>query len=148
MLEKIITSLFIDTESKNDINFLKNVDFFKKFNIWQLKKILAIIYKKDYLKGEIIYNKGEEAKLFCILKMGQVELLNNENKKDIYPNNIFGERALMCDNELYSDTAKVSVKSRVYIIHKYDLEALMDDDTKIGFKIAKMLLYNLYNEVK
>lgn len=148
MFKKMLVNIFIDTEIRNDIKFLENINFFNKFTTWQLKKIITIIYKKEYLKGEVIYNKGEDAKLFCILKNGKVELADEKDIKILEPNDIFGQKSLMCDSAVYLNTAKVVEKSIVYVIHKYDFERLMSEDTKIGFKISKILLANLYNKVK
>ncbi|MDD2523424.1 MAG: cyclic nucleotide-binding domain-containing protein [Endomicrobiia bacterium] len=148
MFKKMLINIFIDTEIKNDIKFLENIKIFNKFTVWQLKKIISIIYKKEYLKNEVIYNKGEEAKLFCILKNGKVELYDEKDKKNVEINDVFGQKFLMCDSEIYVNTAKVIEKSVVYIIHKYDFERLMSEDTKIGFKITKILLDNLYNKVQ
>ncbi len=145
MFKKIITGLFIDKEIKKDAAFLKDAVFFNNFTISQLKKILAIVYKKDYLNGEIIYDKNEDAKLFCILYSGEVELSNDKTKKNIAVNEVFGKMPLTGQNDLYSQTAKSIGKSRVWIIYKDALEELMNSDAKIGFKITKILLRNLHN---
>lgn len=145
MLKKMFVNIFINTEIRNDMEFLSGINFFSKFTAWELKKIINIIYKKEYLKGEIIYGKGEDAKLLCILKTGKVELFDGEDKKKLETNDIFGQKSLMNDNAVYINTATALEKSLVFVIYKYDFERLMSDDAKIGFKVAKMLLDNLYN---
>ncbi|MEA5001613.1 MAG: cyclic nucleotide-binding domain-containing protein [Endomicrobiaceae bacterium] len=145
MLKKIFVKLFVNTEIKDDIEFLSNISFFSKLTSWELKKVISIMYKKEYLKGEVIYNKGEDSKLFCILKKGKVELFDGKDKKNLEANDIFGQKSLMNENAVYANTATVQEKSLVYIIYKYDFERLMAADTRIGFKIAKILLDNLYD---
>ncbi len=146
MIKKIFSFLFFDKEIKEDVLFLKKIDVFKTFTLWQLKKITTVLFKRTYLKNEIIYNKNEETKLICLLKSGKIELFDGQNKSYILPNSKFGKKFMFCCDDRYSETAKASEESEVYIIHKDDLESLMSSDTNIGFKITKMLLEILYNK--
>lgn len=145
MFKKIFSFLFFDKEIKKDVLFLKNIDVFKAFNVWQLKKITTILFRRTYLKNEIVYNKNEEARLICLLKSGKIELDDGQSKKYILPYTNFGKQYLLCCDDRYEETAKVTEKSEIYIIHKEDLETLMNNDTNIGFKITKMLLEILYD---
>jgi len=72
-------------------------------------------------------------------------LFDGKDKKNLEANDIFGQKSLMNENAVYANTATVQEKSLVYIIYKYDFERLMAADTRIGFKIAKILLDNLYD---
>ena len=145
MFKKIFSFLFLDKEIREDILFLKKIDVFKMFNVWQLKKITTILFRRTYLKNETVYNKNEDARLICLLKSGKVELDDGQNKKYVLPYTKFGKRYLLCCDDRYEETAKVAEKSEIYIIHKEDLETLMNNDTNIGFKITKILLEILYD---
>ena len=124
MIKKIFSFLFFDKEIKEDVLFLKKIDVFKTFTLWQLKKITTVLFKRTYLKNEIIYNKNEETKLICLLKSGKIELFDGQNKSYILPNSKFGKKFMFCCDDRYSETAKASEESEVYIIHKDDLAHL------------------------
>jgi CRP/FNR family transcriptional regulator len=146
MLKKLISFIFLDKEIKNDVVFLKQIDAFKMFTQWQLKKITTVLYKRLYLKNEYIYKKGEPAKIVYLLKSGKVELSDGKTKNIVEPNTMFGERSLLCASDVYLKDAKSIEKSELYMIHKEDLESLMERDTGIGYKIIKVLLENFYNK--
>lgn len=146
MLKDWLSFIFLDKEIKEDVSFLKKTDTFKMFNTWQLKKITTILYKRTYSKNEFVYKKGEPAKLVCFLKRGQIELFDDMNKITVEINKLFGERSLLCANDFYLKNARAIEKSEVYIIHKEDLENLMEKDTNIGFKIVKSLLEKIYDK--
>lgn len=146
MLKKWLYFLFLDKEIKEDVEFLKKIDSFKMFTTFQLKKITTILYKRVYSKNEFVYKKGEPAKMVCLLKSGEIELFDETNKTIVETNKIFGERSLLCANDFYLKNARATKKSEIYIIHKEDLENIMEKDTSIGFKIVKSLLEKVYDK--
>ena len=146
MLKNLLCFLFLDKEIKEDVEFLKKTDSFKMFTIWQLKKITSILYRRTYSKNEFVYKKGEPAKMVCLLKSGEIELFDETNKAIVETNEFFGERSLLCANDFYLKNARATKKSEVYIIHKEDLENIMEKDTKIGFKIVKSFLEKVYDK--
>ncbi len=146
MLKNLISFIFLDKEIKNDVAFLKLIDTFKMFTQVELKKITTILYKRIYLKNEYIYKKGEPAKIVYLLKSGKVELSDGKTKNIVEPNTMFGERSLLCASDVYLKDAKSVEKSELYMIHKEDLESLMEREPGIGYKIIKVLLENLYDK--
>lgn len=147
MLKKILLAIFLDKEIKEDVLFLKKIDAFKTFNVWQLKKFTTILYRRTYLKNELVYKKGEPAKLVCLLRSGKIELLDGKIKSIVEPNMLFGERSLLCANDFYLKDARAMEKSDVCIIHKEDLENIMEKDTSIGYRIVKSLLEKIYDKI-
>lgn len=123
MTKNIIEKIFKDADVINDLKFLKNLDFFKNFSDKQLNRIIQIIYKKNYMKGEILYNCGEEAKMFFILKYGKAELdcagknISVQSGKFINSDNISTQ-------QFYTSQARASEDSLVYIIYKQEFEEL------------------------
>ncbi|WP_372518534.1 cyclic nucleotide-binding domain-containing protein [Candidatus Ruminimicrobiellum ovillum] len=146
MLKKLFSFIFLDREIKDDVIYLKKTDSFRMFTVRELKKITTILYRRTYMKNEILYKKDESAKLVCLLKSGKIELDDDKNKKYVETNKIFGKRFLFNSAEQYSDTAKAAEKSELYILHKEDLENLMEKDSSIGFKITRALLEDFYSK--
>ncbi len=148
MLKKLFAFIFLDREIRDTVSYLKKTDSFRMFTINQLKKITTILYRRTYSKNEILYKKNESAKLICLLQSGKIELFDEKEKKYVETNKIFGKKYLFNPNEQYSETAKAVENSEIYIIHREDLENLMEKDSSIGFKIAKVLLEDFYNKVQ
>lgn len=147
MLKKLFAFIFLDREIRDTVFYLKKTDSFRMFTINQLKKITTILYRRTYSKNEILYKKNESAKLICLLQSGKIELFDEKEKKYVETNKIFGKKYLFNPNEQYSETAKAMENSEIYIIHREDLENLMEKDSSIGFKIAKVLLEDFYSKV-
>lgn len=147
MIKNIARDIFIDFEFKNDINFLKTIGFFKQFDEKKLRKIIPIIYKKNYVKGEILYNCGEDVNIFFILKNGQIELSSDVGIKKVEPNQFFNQYEIE-SQKIYTSTAKVAEDSLVYIIYKQEFYDLFNTDTLIGFEKINKLFKKVKNVFK
>lgn len=133
MIKNIIKALFIDSEFKNDINFLRSIIFFKQFDIKKLRQIISIIYKKNYLKGEVLYNCGEDVKMFFILKDGQIELCSGAVTKKVLSGQFLNQYDIE-SQQTYTATAKVAEDSIVYIIYKQEFDNLFNTETVFIFE--------------
>lgn len=147
MIKNIITDIFIDFEFKNDRTFLKTIDFFKQFDEKKLRKIISIIYKKNYVKGEVLYNYGEDVKMFFILKNGLIEIYSDVGTKKVLPNQFFNQHDVE-SQKTYTSTANVVEDSLVYIIYKQEFYDLFNTDTLIGFEKINKLFKKVKNVFK
>ncbi|MDD5021059.1 MAG: cyclic nucleotide-binding domain-containing protein [Endomicrobiaceae bacterium] len=147
MIKNIIKGIFIDSEFENDRDFFKTIDFFKQFDEKQLSKIISIIYKKNYIKGEVLYNCGEDVKIFFILKRGEAELYSNTGTKKVSSNQFFNQTDVL-SQKMYTSTAKVTEDSLIYIIYKQEFYDLVNANTWIGFKKLKKLFKKVKNVFK
>ena len=102
------------------------------------------MYKKTYLQKEIIYKKGQEAKLLCIVRSGKIELDDDKNKKIINKRDLFGQKYAFSDNEVYTNTATALEDSNLFFMYKDDIEDLMKKDKAIGFNMLKRISKMLY----
>ena len=147
-ITNLILRIFVNKDLQKDILFLKSIDFFEELNTLQLKKILFHTYKKNYMQREIIYTKGQEANLFCIVRSGKIELDYDNKKQVIQKRNLFGKKYAFNDNEVYANTATALEDSEVFLIHKNDIELLMEKDKNIGFNMFKKISKMLYKREK
>ena len=147
-IKNLILKLFINTDLQKDILFLRSIDFFEELSISQLKKIRAHMYKKTYMSKEAIYKKGQEAKFFCVIRSGKIELDNGKDKQIIYKRNFFGQKFAFNDNEVYTNTATALEDTKVFLLYKDDVETLMEKDKNIGFRMFKKLLKMLYKRAQ
>ena len=147
-IKNLFLKLFINTDLQKDILFLRNIDFFEELNISQLKNIRTHMYKKTYLQKEIIYKKGEESKLLCVVRSGKIELDDGNNKRVIQKRGWFGQKYLFNGNEVYTNTATALEDSKIFFMYKNDIEDLMEKDKSIGFNMFKKILKMLYKREK
>lgn len=143
-ISNLILKFFIDTELQKDILFLKSIKFFNELSMLQLKKIRSHMYKKNYIQKEVVYKKGQEAKLFCIVKSGKIELNDGENKQIASKRDFFGQKYAFNVSEVYTNTATTLEDTELFLLYKDDIEELMEKDKNIGFKMFKQLLKILY----
>ena len=143
-IKNLILKLFVNTDLQKDILFLRSIDFFEELNISQLKKLRARMYKKTYLQKEVIYKKGQEAKLLCIVRSGKIELDDGKNKKIINKRDLFGQKYAFNDDEIYTNTAIALEDTNLFFMYKDDIENLMKKDKAIGFNMLKRISKMLY----
>jgi CRP-like cAMP-binding protein len=82
--------------------------------------------------------------LICIVKSGKIELNNNKNKQILQKRDLFGKKYLFNNNEVYPYTSIALEDSEIFLIHKDDIETLVEKDKSIGFKMFKHTLNMLY----
>ncbi len=143
-IKNLILKLFVNTDLQKDILFLRSIDFFEELNISQLKKLRSHMYKKTYLQKEVIYKKGQEAKLLCIIRSGKIELDDGKNKRIINKRDLFGQKYAFNDDEVYTNTATALEDTNLFFMYKDDIENLMKKDKAIGFNMLKRISKMLY----
>lgn len=143
-IKNLILKFFVNTDLQRDILFLRGMDFFEELSISQLKKLHTHMYKKTYLQKEIIYKKGQEAKLLCIVRSGKIELDDGKSKKIIYKRGLFGQKYAFNSDEVYTNTATALEDSKLFFMYKDDIETLMKKDNSIGFNMFKKISKVLY----
>jgi CRP/FNR family transcriptional regulator len=135
LLKKILNFLFIDSSLKNDIGFLKNVSLFQYLSDRELARIALIIFKKDYLEGEVIFEPHQESEIVYIVHKGQIKLSNEQ----IIEEGMATEESCLVIAKKHILSAKALKSSRLYLIYKVRLNDLMDLYPKMGLKIMKNL---------
>ena len=147
-IKNLILKIFINTDLQKDILFLRSIDFFEGLNISQLKKVRAHLYKKTYMQKEVIFKKGQEANLFCIVRSGKIELDDDKNKQILQKRGLLGKKYAFNDDENYVNTATALESSELFLLHKDDIELLMEKDKDIGFNMFKQISKILYKRAQ
>ncbi|WP_413853528.1 Crp/Fnr family transcriptional regulator [Candidatus Ruminimicrobium bovinum] len=140
----LILRIFVNTDLQKDILFLKSIDFFGELSISQLKKIRTHIYKKTYIKKEVIYKKGQQARFLCIVKAGKIELDDGKNKTIIGKRDWFGNKYIFIDNEVYTNTATALEDSEILLMYRDEIEDFLEKEKGIGFNMYKEILKTLH----
>ena len=143
-IKNLILKLFVNTDLQKEVLFLRSIDFFGELSMFQLKKVRNHMHKKTYMQKEIIYKKGQEAKLLCIVKSGKIELDDDKNKKVVSKRDLFGQKYAFNGDEVYTNTAIALEDSEIFLMYKDEIEELMEKDKAIGFNMFKKTLKMLY----
>jgi len=117
------------------IETLKDHSLFRKMNKAELEDIASVADRKSYKIGHEIFQQGDEAEYFYIITKGQLELLQEDKKGEVYPisylyaNEFCGDVALLY-NEPYNGTVRAMENSEALVIHKDDFLRLLSDYAK------------------
>lgn len=147
-ISNLLLKIFVNTDLQKDILFLRSIDFFCELTMFQLKKLRAHMHKKTYMQKEIVYKKGQEAKLLCVVRSGKIELDEDENKRVIQKRGWFGQKYVFNGDEVYTNTATALEDSEIFLLYKDEIEDLMEKDKAIGFNMFKKILKMLYAREK
>jgi CRP-like cAMP-binding protein len=105
------------------------------------------LFEKRYASGEVIFHEGDPGKGLFVVLEGEVEILKETREGErplarLGANTAFGELALI-DDLPRSATARASTPSRLLILYRSHLEALVAGDKGIALVIMQNLLRTL-----
>jgi CRP-like cAMP-binding protein len=121
---------------------LKNIEFLQCLTDEMLEKLLPITEVLEVKSNEIIFNEGDPAENFYLLKSGHV-LLEKKISKSMFvnvcaidPGEAFGFSASV-NSDVRSLTAVCSEPATLYVIRRNSLQKLMEEDQSLGYLIMK-----------
>ncbi|MEZ4873717.1 MAG: cyclic nucleotide-binding domain-containing protein [Bdellovibrionales bacterium] len=127
---------------KNDRILLKNVYLFKKFS----DSHLDVISEKSDIHiveaGKSIFNEGDPAKAFFIIKSGSIRIHQKSEIGEpieivvLGPGSHFGEMAFL-DKAIRSASATAIEKSEVVRVTFSTIEELIESNVKLGQELFK-----------
>lgn len=107
-----------------------------------LEKIMPITEVLDVNSGDIIFNEGDPAQEFYMVKSGKVLLEQTLSKEimvtvsSIDPGESFGLSVLLNSDER-TMTAICNESATLFMIDRNNLLNIMDEDTALGYRIMK-----------
>ena len=122
---------------------LRRIPFFSKLPDTELQAISEHLLRERYLKGQVIFNEGEEGDALYLIESGQVQVVTGSPSEEkilayLGPGNFFGELALLLD-EPRSATVRVVIDVEVWVLRKQDLEVLLEDHPIIALQMSREL---------
>jgi len=106
----------------------------------EIIKELSLSYMK---KGTILFNQGNSPNYFYLIKEGQVELLINGIKTNVYSKGeSFGEQALMFESPR-KGTLKAVTDTYMYIMERKNFKKIIDHILHLNFEDNKKFLTSL-----
>lgn len=141
--DSLWTNTFFKKNKDETFEVIKNTPIFEGLSTRELKEIEKIVHKRQYAKGENIFQEEEPGMGMYIVKSGKVRIVtkvhdNESELAQLSVGDLFGELALL-DEFPRSATAVAVEKTEVIAIFRPDFFDLMQRNTGLGLKIALKL---------
>lgn len=120
------------------------VPIFTTLNPEDLTKVINLIIRKEYAKGDLLLMEGEHTENLVIINQGTVKAYKNTNegKEQILyifsEGDFFGEKNLLREQEA-AYCVEALEQTKVCMIRKIDFRALLQEYPNIGLKIIDEL---------
>lgn len=139
-----LKSFWRDPEIIRRRHRLGNIPIFSGLRPNQLTRVLAMLYHRNYLDGEIIFNEGDVGRALFIIEEGQVTLHKKGRDGQAHqlavlgPGEFFGEMALL--EELpRSATATATEATSLFFLYKSTFDGFVVQHPAIGAAILSVL---------
>lgn len=126
----------------------KRVPIFSSFSEEELGRVVSLIIRKQYKKGEVITMEGSQIDTMIIINSGQVKAFRDtqEGKEQILY--IFSEGDFLGEKNLFrNQEATYSVEAleetNICVINKSDIQKLLREYPELGIKIMEELCNRL-----
>jgi NTE family protein len=122
---------------------LRRIPFFSELPDDVLKAISARLHLERYRKGDIVFVEGGSGDSMYLLESGQVKIVSGTGEEErlfayLGPGNFFGEMALLL-SEPRSATVKVDIDAELWVVHKTDMDELLEQYPSIAVTISREL---------
>lgn len=125
---------------------LKKMALFVDLTRRELGVVDAFLHERNYLKGEVIFDQGEEGEAFYVVLEGKVLICPQGQASSpiaiLDSGSFFGEMALL-DNAPRSAQARAAEDCTLVVLFRGDFLNLMLSHALIASKIALQLARNL-----
>lgn len=121
---------------------VSKVPFFNHLDADEMLKIASMSRHVDFKKGEIIYHEGDPLEYLYIVHQGRVKSyqLFESGKEQLLrilePGEFMGELALFTEKVL-DNYAEAMAKTNICMIHRSDMQRLMQEHPTIAVKILE-----------
>ena len=118
------------------------VPIFENLNNEELLEIVNTINHKEYIKGDIIFTEGNEAKTLYFINEGKIKLYKytKDGKEQILhvlsEGDFFGELDLIKPSK-YGFNARAIVDSKICTLSKDEMKDIMMRNPEIGIKVLE-----------
>ncbi|MEK7383855.1 MAG: cyclic nucleotide-binding domain-containing protein [Elusimicrobiota bacterium] len=137
---KSLKRWFWDPQFARKKQFLRSLEIFQDLNNGELGRMVQVLHARTYRPGEVIFVEGDIGRALFILESGKVELTRRASSGEtrtlytVKPGEWFGEMALL-ESLPRSATATATETSRLHLLYRTKLEALLQSEPRIGVTI-------------
>ncbi len=126
---------------------LRTLPLFSDLSPQEVAIVDAVLHRRHYLAGEVIFDEGDVGQTLYILLEGEVAICRQGRPDDghlarLGPNEFFGELGLLEDS-VRTAQARAVADSRLLVLFRDDFHGLMDSHLRVAHKIGRQLLRHL-----
>jgi CRP/FNR family transcriptional regulator, cyclic AMP receptor protein len=131
---------------------LRQLALFAPLSRRELRIVDGLLHERRYLKGEIIFDEGEEGQAFYVIIRGRVLICRQGEPEtgrisDVDAGMAFGELALL-DNAPRSAQARAAEDCVLASLSRTDFESLLDTHAVTASKISLQLARQLGRQLR
>lgn len=131
---------------------LRNLLLFSTLSRFELGVVDGLLHERRYMKGEIIFDEGEEAQALYAIIAGHVLICRQGEPEtgritEIDAGDVFGELALL-ENLPRAAQARAAEDCVLASLSRVDFESLLDTHAVIASKIALQLARHLGKQLR
>jgi CRP-like cAMP-binding protein len=126
---------------------LQTLLLFSELTLREVAIVDAVLHRRNYLAGEVIFDEGDVGQTVYILLEGEVAICRQGRPDDgqlarLGPDEFFGELGLLGDS-VRTAQARAATDCRLLVLFRNDFEGLMHSDLRVAHKIGRQLLRHL-----
>lgn len=142
-----MVKLFSPKKTSARLKRLRSLSLFVNLTDAELRIIRDLMHERDYLKGEVIFDEGEEGQAIYIVTAGEVQIRRQGQGDEgriarLGEGTFFGELALL-DNSPRMAQALAASNCELIVFFRDDFVGLLDTHAKISSKILRELARHL-----
>jgi CRP/FNR family transcriptional regulator, cyclic AMP receptor protein len=131
---------------------LRQLPLFAKLSRAELRVVDGLLHERRYLKGEVIFDEGEEGQTVYVIISGRVLICRQGEPEtgkitELEPGVVFGELALL-DDAPRAAQARAVDDSVLASLSRGDFESLLDTHAVIASKISLQLARQLGRQLR
>ncbi|HMR66858.1 MAG TPA: patatin-like phospholipase family protein [Anaerolineae bacterium] len=122
-------------------SILKSIPIFRSLKDDDLDLIAAKLRREEYLKGDIVFHKGDPGDTMYLVESGQVAVVGDQLKETIAfigPGSFVGEISLLLA-EPRTANLQVTIDAQLWALSKQAFEELISSRPAIGLEMLKVL---------
>lgn len=143
--------LFSRRRPPNRLSELSGMSLFAGLSRRELRAVGGFMHERTYLKGEVIFDEGEEGEAFYLVLEGQV-LICRQGQVDrpvvtLDAGSFFGELALL-DDAPRSAQARAAERCTLLVLFRGDFLGLIQSHSVIASKVTLQLARHLGSRLR
>jgi CRP/FNR family transcriptional regulator len=150
---KSLRQWFVDPQFSRKKQFLHSLELFQDLKARELGGLVHALHARTYQTGEVVFAEGDIGRALFILETGRVELTRKDPAGQpvvlhaLKPGEFFGEMALL-ESLPRSATATATEPTRLHLLYKTKLDALLISEPRIGVSIMRHLAHLLSSRLR
>jgi CRP-like cAMP-binding protein len=137
---------FLRPTAGSQLQDLRALVLFADLSVRELKIVQGLLHEREYLKGEVVFDEGEDGCALYIVRAGRIAICRQGHPEapiaEHGAGSFFGELALL-ENVPRSAQARALEPSRLAVLFGSDFLSLLDSEAKLANKILLQLSRHL-----